>query len=322
MSSDLPNPSSPPAPEPDKGAETPVADKSPDGVDGTADTVAVGAADDTVRSTGEETVRIDDAVAATDDDTVRMSVPAGAVVADADPTVRSTDAETVRMQIPGAVPAAASGGGSVVRTVVTSFAAVWLVAALVLAAWFGTGWVRGMWFTDGPRADARDTALDSAQQAAINLTSMNPDDVEASINTMRSSMTGDMLAQLNENHDRIKDAAEKSKTKIESKVLGGALSSLDSERDKASAVVVLKLTQTAPNVPVQSFRATWTLDMKKDGDTWKTEQANSLGQLVALDTTGPAGATPPPANGSQPAPPSASENPAGPSQAPAPQPGS
>ncbi|MEU6564951.1 hypothetical protein [Nocardia nova] len=317
MSSDLPNPSSPSAPEPDKGVETPVADKSPDGVTAADDTVRT-ADVETVRDGAEETVRIADAKAGTGaEETVRMSAADDAT--DADATVRVTDAETVRTRIPADVSAENSGGSSVLRTVVTSFAAVWLVAALVLAAWFGTGWVRGMWFTDGPRADARDTALDAAQQAAINLTSMNPDNVDASINTMRSSMTGDMLAQLDQNHDRIKDAAEKSKTKIESKVLGGALSSLDSERDKASAIVVLKLTQTAPNVPVQSFRATWTLDMKKDGDTWKTEQANSLGQLVALDAPSPAGATPPPADGSQPAPQGA---PAAPSQAPAPQPGS
>ena len=308
MSSDLPNPSSQPAPEPDKGAETPVADKSPDALDAVG-TVADGAADDTVRIADKETVR--------------MSVAGDAVpVTDAEDTLRVSDAEAVRMQAPAGASAAASGGGSVARTVVTALAALWLVAALVFAAWFGTGWVRGMWFTDGPRADARDTALDAAQQAAINLTSMNPDNVEGSINTMRSSMTGDMLAQLNENHDRIKDAAEKSKTKIESKVLGGGLSSLNSERDQASAIVVLKLTQTAPNVPVQSFRATWTLDMKKDGDTWKTQQASSLGQLVALDAPGPAGATPPPANGERPAPQNAPENPVGPSQAPAPQPGS
>ena len=309
MSSDLPNPSSQPATEPDKGAEKSVADISPDSAEVAVDTAVEGAAGETAHGTGDETVR--------------LSAPDEAAKdTDAADTVRATDAETVRMPARyEAADATAEPGGSVLRTVVTSIAAVWLVAALVLAVWFGTGWVRGMWFTDGPRADARATALDAAQQAAINLTSMNPGDVEGSIDTMRSSMTGDMLAQLNENHDRIKDAAEKSKTKIDSKVIGVSLSSLDSERDKASAIVVLKLTQTAPDVPVQSFRATWTLDMKKDGDTWKTEQANSLGQLVSLDTPGPAGATPP-ANGSRPAPRNAAENPAGPSQAPAPQPGS
>ncbi|NKY88289.1 hypothetical protein [Nocardia veterana] len=288
MSSDLPESSSQPAPD---HAEKPVADPSPAG-----DTAA-----ETVRMDGDAT------------ETVRATTAAPA--ADAG---RDTDSEqTVKLPQPAAAERERSGSATL-RTVVTSVAAVWLVAALVLAAWFGTGWVRAMWFTDGPRADARDTALDAARQAAINLTSMNPGDVEGSIATMRSSMTGDMLTQLNENHDRIKDAAEKSKTKIDSKVLGAALSSLDSERDKASAIVVLKLTQTAPNVPVQSFRATWTLDMKKDGDTWKAEQANSLGQLVSLDTPGPAGAAPQP-NGNAAPPPSA---PANPSEAPAPQPGS
>lgn len=288
MSSDLPESSSQPAPD---HAEKPVADPSPAG-----DTAA-----ETVRMDGDAT------------ETVRATTAAPA--ADAG---RDTDSEqTVKLPQPAAAERERSGSATL-RTVVTSVSAVWLVAALVLAAWFGTGWVRAMWFTDGPRADARDTALDAARQAAINLTSMNPGDVEGSIATMRSSMTGDMLTQLNENHDRIKDAAEKSKTKIDSKVLGAALSSLDSERDKASAIVVLKLTQTAPNVPVQSFRATWTLDMKKDGDTWKAEQANSLGQLVSLDTPGPAGAAPQP-NGNAAPPPSA---PANPSEAPAPQPGS
>ncbi|MBF6172803.1 hypothetical protein [Nocardia blacklockiae] len=206
-----------------------------------------------------------------------------------------------------------AGSTGTLRTVITAIAAVWLVVAVVAAAWFGVGWARAAWFTDGPRADARDTALDAARQAAINLSSMNPDNVDGSIDLMKSSMTGDMLAQLDQNRDRIKQAAENSKTKIEAKVLGASLNSLDSERDKASALVVLQLTQTAPNVPVQSFRATWTLDMAKAGDVWKTEQANSLGQMVPLNAPAPAAPGQPgtPAPGGEPAP---SEAPAPPAQ--------
>nr|WP_221333295.1 hypothetical protein [Nocardia transvalensis] len=198
-------------------------------------------------------------------------------------------------------PADAASRGRL-RTVITAVAAVWLVVAVVAAAWLGGGWVRAALFTDGPRADARDTALDSARQAAINLSSMNPDNVDGSIDLMKSSMTGDMLAQLDQNRDRIKQAAQNSKTKIEAKVLGASLNSLNSERDKASAIVVLQLTQTAPNVPVQSFRATWTLDMAKAGDDWKTEQANSLGQMVPLNAPEMTGAPGQPAPGPNPAP--------------------
>ncbi|WP_280265635.1 hypothetical protein [Nocardia wallacei] len=209
-----------------------------------------------------------------------------------------------------APPTAKRSAAATVRTVVTAVAAVWLVVAVVATAWFGIGWARAAWFTDGPRADARDTALDAARQAAINLSSMNPDNVDGSIDLMKSSMTGDMLTQLDQNRDRIKQAAENSKTKIEAKVVGASLSSLNSERDKATAIVVLQLTQTAPNVPVQSFRATWTLDMAEAGDTWKTEQANSLGQMVPLNAPDLAGAPGQPAPGADPARPAGDAPPA------------
>ncbi|MQY30284.1 hypothetical protein [Nocardia aurantia] len=200
---------------------------------------------------------------------------------------------------------------SPIRSILTTVLAVWLLAALVAAGWFGVGWVRAAYFTDAPRAEARDSALDSARQAAINLSSMNPNDIDGSIDLMKSSMTGSMLDQLTQNRDRIKQAAEQSKTKIDAKVLGASLSTLNSERDKATALVVLQLTQSAPSVPAESFRTTWSLDMAKVGDGWKAEQANSLGQLVPLDSPNPA----------QPAPTGIPVPPASPAT-PAPQPGS
>lgn len=180
-----------------------------------------------------------------------------------------------------------AGSSATLRTVLTCVAAVWLVAAVVAAAWFGVGWVRAGFFADGPRTEARDSALDAARQAVLNLSSMNPDDVDGSIKLMQSSMTGQMLDEFNQNHDRIKQTAQQAKTRLDAKILGASLTSLDSERDKAAAIVVVQQTQTAPNAAVQSFRATWTLDLTKVGDLWKTDQANSLGQLVPLDNAGP-----------------------------------
>ena len=202
---------------------------------------------------------------------------------------------------------------SALRTAVTYVAAVWLIVAVIVGAWFGVGWVRAAFFTDVPRAQARDSALDAARQAALNLTSMNPNDVDGSMKLMQSSMTGQMLDEFNQNHDKIKQTAEQSKTKLDAKVLGASLTSLDSERNKASAIVVVQQTQTAPNVPVQSFRATWTLDMSKVGDTWKAAQANSLGQLIPLDNTGSAPAPQQPGQ-PQPAPATDTPTPAAPAR--------
>ncbi|MQY18317.1 hypothetical protein [Nocardia macrotermitis] len=214
-------------------------------------------------------------------------------------------------------------GPSVLRTVVTCVAAVWLVAALVAAAWFGVGWVRAGFFTDAPRAQARDTALDAARQAALNLSSMNPDDVDGSIKLMQSSMTGQMLDEFNQNHDRIKETAQQAKTRLDAKILGASLTSLNSERDKASALVVVQQTQTAPNVLVQSFRATWTLDLTKVGGLWKTDQANSLGDLVPLDNAGSNASAAQPQASSQPGASTPAPAPSGtPAPAPQSQPGS
>lgn len=175
--------------------------------------------------------------------------------------------------------------------------AVVLVIALAAAAWFGAGWVRAA-LTDGPRADARDTALDAARQAAINMTSMNLDDVPGSLALARSSMTGALLDSATKNKDQAEKLAQQSGVAMNSKVLGAALTSLNSEEDKASALVVLQVTENGKDKPAADYRYTWTVDVTKDGDVWKAEQISSLSQPVLL-SGGPAAQTPAPA-GEQP----------------------
>ncbi|WP_280234229.1 hypothetical protein [Nocardia cyriacigeorgica] len=178
-----------------------------------------------------------------------------------------------------------------------------LVIALAAAAWFGAGWVRAAYFTDGPRAAARDAALDAAQQAAINMTSMNLDDVPGSLAIARSSMTGPILASATEHRQQAEAMATQAGVRMESTVLGAALTALNSERDRASALVVLRVTEAKPGEGPTGYRYTWSLDMAKDGDTWKAEQVASLGQPVPLNDTGtnPADPVPPGQGGGAPA---------------------
>ncbi|MET8774480.1 hypothetical protein ABZV58_05575 [Nocardia sp. NPDC004654] len=164
-----------------------------------------------------------------------------------------------------------------------------LAVALVAALWFGGGWVRAAFFTDGPRADARDSALDAARQAALNMTSMNLDDVPGSLALARSSMTGPILESAEKNRQQSEQMAAQSGVAMKSKVLGAALTSLNSERDKASALVVLQVTESKPDKSVSDYRYTWSLDMSKDGEVWKAEQVASLTQPVLLEGPGPTG---------------------------------
>jgi Mce-associated membrane protein len=194
-----------------------------------------------------------------------------------------------------------SAGRSVAATTVTAVMAVFLVIAMGAAVWFGTGWVRAAFFTDGPRAGTRDSALSDARQAAINLLSLDPNDVDGSIKLIQSSMTGQLLDDATKTQDQFREQAKQAKTKLETKVLGSTISSLNSERDHASALIVLQVTRTAPNVAPYAYRQTWSLDLVKQGEVWKAEKASPLGQPIPMNTANaeqPATTTP-----GQPAPP-------------------
>lgn len=180
-----------------------------------------------------------------------------------------------------AVEAPGSDRSGLVRTVALAGSAGLLVVALVAAIWFGTGWVRSA-VSDAPRADARDTALDAARQAALNMTSMNLDDVPGSLALARSSMTGALLDSANKNKDQAETLAKQTNTGMTSKVLGSALTTLNSEKDKASALVVLQVTELAKDKPPAEYRYSWNVDVTKTGDVWKAEQISSLSQPVLL----------------------------------------
>ncbi|MFX0579646.1 hypothetical protein [Nocardia nepalensis] len=191
-------------------------------------------------------------------------------------------------------PTVASADAPAGRLAVTMAATAALVVALIAAAWFGTGWVRAAFFTDGPRAESRDTALADARQAAINLMSLDPNDVDGSIKLIQSSMTGSLLDDATKTQEQFRTQAKEAKTRLESKVIGSSLTALNSERDHASALIVLQTTRTAPDVAPYAYRQTWALDLVKQGEVWKAEKASPLSQPIPVNqpTAGQPGATP------------------------------
>jgi len=176
----------------------------------------------------------------------------------------------------------------------TAVAGVAAVIALIAAVWFGYGWAHAV-FVEKPRADAREAALDGARQAAVNLNSLDPDDLEGSVALMQSSATGDMLEQINTNHDKLIEIAGQSRAKLEAGVLSAALTELNTDDDTARALVVISQTTTPPDQGPTRQRITWSLDMREDGSTWKAAQATTLGQPVLLEgpALGPAAPTTP-----------------------------
>ncbi|UGT39190.1 hypothetical protein LTV02_24215 [Nocardia yamanashiensis] len=193
-----------------------------------------------------------------------------------------------------------------VKQAVTIGAIAVAVVAAVAAAWFGGTWIVGGLMHDRPRAQARDAALTDARQAAINLMTFDPNNVDGSLQNMISSTTGQLHDEQTKDLESLKQQVTEAKTNMQSTVEGATLTALNSELDHASAYVVLRINRSWPGGQPAAFRQSWSLDMVKVGDVWKAEKAQNLGNPVQLDSgalqQNGAPATPAPSTTAAPAP--------------------
>lgn len=190
------------------------------------------------------------------------------------------------------------------RTTATVIAGLLAVVALGAAVWFGFGWGKAL-FVDRPVADARDAALSGAFQAAINLNSVDADDVDGSIENMRSSITGEALENdLAATEQQIRDQVAQTGTSMAGEVLFGTLTELNTDDDVAKALVVLAVRTTTPQNFVTN-KVSVNVSLREDSGVWKAETIEPLGS-VQMEAGPVPGAVPPeaaaPAPGEAPAP--------------------
>jgi Mce-associated membrane protein len=184
------------------------------------------------------------------------------------------------------------------RTVVLSIVSALAVVALVAVVWFGFGWAKAL-IVDRSVADTRDAALAGAFQATINLNSVDAQNVDASLDNMRSSITGDALRNdLAATEQQIRDQVSATGTSMSAEVLFGSLTELNTDDDVAKALVVLAVRTTTPENYVVN-KVSVNASMAKDGDVWKAVTIEPLGS-VAMEEGPTAGAQPAP-EGSVPA---------------------
>ncbi|MEV6767734.1 hypothetical protein AB0N05_03780 [Nocardia sp. NPDC051030] len=204
------------------------------------------------------------------------------VVIDEKPTVVIDEKPTVKVSKPDKAATEPVSEGFDLHRVVTLGSIALLAIAAVAAAWFGGTWIIGGLIQDKPRADAREAALAGAQQAAINITSMNIDDVDGSLKLARSSMTGDLLDASTKNAEQIKKTVLESNVNMSSKVFGASVTTLNSEKDRASTLIVMEVTETGQGKPASKLRYTWAVDVVKKDDVWKADQVQVVADPVVL----------------------------------------
>ncbi len=115
---------------------------------------------------------------------------------------------------------------------------VLLVGALAAAVWFGYGWAHAA-LSEKPAAEARESALADARQAAINLNSFDAANLDKSFSDIESSITGALVDDLNATRDQLAQQTQQTGARSQSEVLGASLTSLNTDDGTADAIVVL-----------------------------------------------------------------------------------
>ncbi|MGO3328243.1 hypothetical protein [Gordonia sp. (in: high G+C Gram-positive bacteria)] len=187
-------------------------------------------------------------------------------------------------------------------SLVLAVAVAALVAAIVCAGYFGYIGIRA-YTVDSGREQMRVEAVDSAEQAMLNILTVDDKGVDEWQKRMKSSLTGDALKQAIDETSggtakQIEAAKEKNLT-IKASIVRSATTELNPDEDTATVFVLSQATSSeAPDQPQPQSNL---LSMVKDNGAWKADKIVPLTDITYYDDT----ATP--QDGAQPATPQTGE---------------
>ena len=196
-------------------------------------------------------------------------------------------------------PIAAAETPSTARPRALAAVSVLLVVAFVAAVVGAIMWARAA-TGDAPGASRASAAtgsasaaergrfLAAAEQAALNLTTVNPNDTDAMMVNILSSSTGGLAAELDDPAVReqlAKDIKDRGVTQI-SRVAAISPSGFDPEKSEGRALVFIVQEMTSPDGQTALRRQGMSLDMRLvDGD-WKVDTMEQLFQGIGASPGG------------------------------------
>ncbi|MGV9712184.1 hypothetical protein ACWDTI_16145 [Gordonia sp. NPDC003424] len=199
---------------------------------------------------------------------------------------------------------AATSTGRVVASVVAVLA---VIVAAVCAVWFG---YRGYqaYFVEKPIQSARDDSVAAAEQAIINVTTVDPKNTADWKRRVDASLTGKALGQISaqdvSNLNSMITQAGPEAASLTSRLVRSAPSEVNADDGKAKVLVFVAATSKRANEAGVTRTMGFSVSMTKVGDEWKAEDiapldAMSFDQAAAESTSTPdaSGASGAPAGG-------------------------
>lgn len=155
--------------------------------------------------------------------------------------------------------------------------AVLAVLSSGAAVFFGISWYRAAHGESVELATTRDNVLQLAQQAAVNLNTLDHRRVEEGLDLWEQSSTGKVLEEFRTNRETYAKTIRDAKTVTEAKVLDGAVAELDMRAGTARVLVavdvLVKPEQGEPSVNQQRLQ----LQMDRTEQGWKVSAIGPIG---------------------------------------------
>jgi Mce-associated membrane protein len=147
-------------------------------------------------------------------------------------------------------------------------AAVVAGLGLVAVVVFGVMWWTAASGSAAKTAAARDDALASARQIAVNLQSLDYTTVDKGLATWEASATGPLLDEFKKNQQQYADQIRKVQTTTKAKLVDAALSDID--------VTTTQTVNGAPSLPITK-QVRIQLDLVRTPDAgWKAAAASAI----------------------------------------------
>lgn len=162
-------------------------------------------------------------------------------------------------------------------------AIVLTVAAAVCAGWGGWSWYGAAHDDAAAYASTRDDALAAGEQAVQNMNTLDHQRLDQGLDTWEESTTGDLHQQLVEGRGGFVKQIKEAKTVSTAKVLSGAVTELDGRAGKASVMVALRITVTAPEGKPAVKESRMLGQLTRTSGGWKL---SALGQAPVGNTAG------------------------------------
>ncbi|MFC4942698.1 hypothetical protein [Pseudonocardia sp. GCM10023141] len=153
---------------------------------------------------------------------------------------------------------------------------VLVALAAVVALVFGVLWVMALNSTDLEMAATRDTVLLDAQQAAINLNSLDATKVDAGLDLWEQTSTGPLLDEFKKNRADYAKVVSDSKRVTKATVTDAAVSQLDVRTGVARVLVGLDVQVTPEGQQPVVTRQRLQLEMTRTDAGWKASRLSPV----------------------------------------------